>query len=151
MNVSSVHTWQISLALLVRLIKDIISLDEFYLAYTLRLSQLCHLEVKQSNFLRLGKATVISEEITWELYSYTNTKLKVREWVVDRALQSLRVLWFHLLTQCTARGFLPVNSFGVMLHRISSWGMCCAWSRAGAVVSFINTCLFLLDFEASWS
>lgn len=64
MNVGSVHTWQISSAVLVRLIKDIISLYEFYLTYILRLSQLCHLEVRQSNFLRLGKATVIPGEIT---------------------------------------------------------------------------------------
>lgn len=151
MNVGSVHTWQVSSALLVRLIKDIISLCEFYLAYTLRLSQLCHLEVRQSNFLRLGKAAAISEEITWELCSWTNTKLKARVWIVDRALQSLRALWFHLVTQCTARGFLPVNSFGTILCSVSSWGVRCAWSWTGAVVSFIKTCLFLLDFEASWS
>lgn len=151
MNPGSVHTWQVSSALMVRLIKDIISLYEFYLAYILRLSQLCLLEVRKGNFLRLGKATVISEEITWELFSLINTKLKAREWIVDRALQSLRVLWFHLVTQCTARGFLPLNSFGTMLCSVSSWGVCCAWSWAAAVVSFIKTCLFLLDFEASWS
>lgn len=35
-------------------------------------------------------------------------------------LQSLRVLWFNLVTQCTARGFLPLNSFGIMLGSVSS-------------------------------
>lgn len=68
-----------------------------------------------------------------------------------QGLQSLRVLWFHLETQCTARGFLPLSSYGIMLGSVSSLGVCCAWSWAGAVVSFRKTCLFLLDFEASWS
>lgn len=69
MNAAPVHTWQVSSTLPVRLIKDIISLCEVYLAYILRLLQLCHLEVRQNNSLRLGKATVVPEEITWELRS----------------------------------------------------------------------------------
>lgn len=64
MNAGSVHTWQVSSTLPVRPIKDTISLCEFYLAYILGLLQLCHLEVRQSNSLRLGKATVVPEQIT---------------------------------------------------------------------------------------
>lgn len=73
------------------------------------------------------------------------------EWVVDRALQLLSVLCFHSVTRCAAVCVLPVNLFGIILCSVSSWGVRCACSEAGAVASFIKTCPFWLGFEASQS